>query len=504
MKISFARVSLALFPVFLAGCGSFAPEKPGQEHSFIVIGDIHYGAKGVPSADMMRKLRDDLKKKNIKPELICHTGDFIENQNGHTPASDMEGEAQWKMALTDIKTVFPKTPFLFSLGNHDWYGGGTWFNGRTNINNHYVPFIQKELKYPLNGLLFFDVRVKDALFCFTNHPGMDNGMDKEQLVWLKKVIDGANEDPAIRHVFVFGHTGLWNVNYLRFNEHIELREILAECKKLRGFFTGHIHQNNMTVWNVPGKQSIFQIVAAGFGANDRNMVLEPRTLILNPPPSQRGYSAIPESCASYCHVQIAADGTITLSYEKIGGGSVAKVAYKTADKIREIVPPARNVDFSYPGKAKKVKLHAFAFFPNKIFNGRNHTPEVIFNGVKTKARLRRNTSMWHWHHFRFVYELPADLLQKENMVIFTNPNRERFLIRDIQLEAIDEQGKSHFTNLYSKVVSAGDHKNIYMNFGLIHPERGIMYSSLEENIPDEIIQNFPLEQDVKIKLFFQK
>jgi hypothetical protein len=90
------------------------------------------------------------------------------------------------------------------------------------------------------------------------------------------------------------------------------------------------------------------------------------------------------------------------------------------------------------------------------------------------------------------------------MVIFTNPNRERFLIRDIQLEAIDEQGKSHFTNLYSKVVSAGDHKNIYMNFGLIHPERGIMYSSLEENIPDEIIQNFPLEQDVKIKLFFQK
>ena len=112
--------------------------------------------------------------------------------------------------------------------------------------------------------------------------------------------------------------------------------------------------------------------------------------------------------------------------------------------------------------------------------------------------------MWHESHFRFVYELPCELLKAENTIIFTNPNKERFLVRDIQLEAIDQNNKSHFSNLYNKVVSAGNHKNIYMNFGLIHPERGIMYSSLEHNVPDEIIDDFPLNKDIEVKLTFQK
>ena len=503
MKTVLKKSCFAFLPVLLTST-FFTQELQGKELSFIVIGDIHYGAKAVNSQEMMRRLKDDLAKKKITPDLICHTGDIIENQVGYTPAVDEEGSRQWETALSDIKTVFPNTPFLFSLGNHDWYGGNTWFNGRKNINKHYVPFIQKELNYPLNGLLFYDVRIKDSLFCFTNHPGMDNGMDKEQQIWLKKVLQGADEDPSINHVFVFGHCGLWNVNYLRFNEHAELGPIIENCKKLKGYFSGHIHQNNMTVKNVPNKTSILQIVAAGFGSNHKDIPLQDRTLILNPAPSQRGYSAIPESCPSYCYVKINRDKTITLSYEKIGGNTIAKISYQTPSKIKEIIPPQLGVDYTLPKTVKAVKLYAYGLFPNKIFNGKDKTPEIIFNGVKTAAKLTRNTSMWHESHFRFVYELPCELLKAENTIIFTNPNKERFLVRDIQLEAIDQNNKSHFSNLYNKVVSAGNHKNIYMNFGLIHPERGIMYSSLEHNVPDEIIDDFPLNKDIEVKLTFQK
>lgn len=53
------------------------------------------------------------------------------------------------------------------------------------------------------------------------------------------------------------------------------------------------------------------------------------------------------------------------------------------------------------------------------------------------------------------------------------------------------------------VISAGDHRNIYMNFGLIHPEYGILHSSLEYNAPDEIIRDFPLEAPIKIQLKYQ-
>ena len=74
MKHSFKKLTLALLPALLAGCGSLAtaPEQPGKELSFIVIGDIHYGIKRVPSAERMRLLRADMKQKNIKPDLICH------------------------------------------------------------------------------------------------------------------------------------------------------------------------------------------------------------------------------------------------------------------------------------------------------------------------------------------------------------------------------------------------------------------------------------------------
>lgn len=485
---------------------SHTAEKTGSETKqeadmeFIVLGDIHYFSKRPLAQERMRALRQDLSGKGIVPDMICQLGDIIENQEGSSPVSNAEGARQWEEALKDIKDVFPDTPFLISLGNHDWYGDNSWFGGKENLCRYPVSFLEKELGSSLNGQLFYSFRLHDSLFLFTNHVGMNSGMDQEQRKWLQKSLAAADANPAIRYVWAFGHCGLWNVNYFRFNENAELLPLFAESRKLKAYFTGHVHRNNMSVYRMPGKNPVFQVVTTGLEADSEGISQKERFLTLNPPPSFRGYTAFPESCPSYCRITVSENG-IRLRYEKIGGETIAEIRYKNPEQICEVKLDGKKVSHSLPAEAKKLKLHLYPYFPERIFK-QEKTPMVLFNGHPAGAIIR-NSSTWHVNNFSYALELPPEFLKKINTIEFTNPNKESFLIRDCQLEAIDKNGVSHFSELYPAVISAGNHKNIYMNLGLVHPEHGILHSSLEYNIPDELIQDFPLDASIKIQLKYQ-
>lgn len=489
--IGFAAVSYA---------GQVTGSHRETEMDFIVIGDIHYFGRHARTQERMRALCGDLKNKGITPDLICQLGDVIENQSGSSPVSGEEGARQWREALKDIKTVFPDTPVLICTGNHDWYGNHSWFGGKENLQRYLIPFLEKELDSSLNGQLFYSFRFRDSLFLFTNHVGMDSGMDLEQRKWLTKNLMAADANPAVRHVWAFGHCGLWNVNYFRFNENAELLPLFAESRKLKAYFTGHVHQNNISVRKEPGKHPVLQAVAAGFSPDNEGIPQKERFLTLNPPPSFRGYTAFPESCPSYCRVTVN-NGKIRIRYEKIGGETIAEIIYEDPGRIQDAGKTEQSVSHTLPSEAKGLKLHLYPYFPERFLK-QKETPEVIFNGYSA-GKVPRNSATWHVNHFRYTLELPPGLLKKVNTIEFTNPNRESFLIRDCQLEAIDRQGVSHFSELYPMVISAGDHRNIYMNFGLIHPEYGILHSSLEYNAPDEIIRDFPLEAPIKIQLKYQ-
>jgi|GEM_PF-2423968 hypothetical protein len=470
-----------------------------MEMEFMVLGDLHYSGPHNHAPGMMRAVRKDMDAKKFRPEVICQLGDIIENQSGPSPIPLAEGAVQWREALKDIKTVFPAIPFLPAPGNHDWYGGDSWFGGKSNLLRYFIPFVEKETGGTLNGLLFYAVRLKNCLFLFVNHMGMDGGMDIEQARWLQKTLAAADANPAVNHVFAFGHCGLWNVNYFRFNENAELLPLFAESRKLRVYFAGHVHRNNISVMNVPGGNPVLQAITAGLEANAENRPQEGRTLILNPPPSVRGYVRIPVSRPSYCVVTVKG-GEIRLRYEEIGGGTLADLLLKEG-KVTEASAVVPEVCFDFPSRATALKLHLYPFFPERFLQAAGG-PEVIFNG-KTCGAVPRNTVQWHTNAHTLSVTLPPELLQRSNEVIFTNPNGEYFLIRDCQLEAVDENGKSYFSKLYPKIISAGNHRNIYLNTGLVHPERGIMFSSLEHNAPDEMIQDFEPGGPLKIRLDFE-
>lgn len=194
------------------------------------------------------------------------------------------------------------------------------------------------------------------------------------------------------------------------------------------------------------------------------------------------------------------NGKIRIRYEKIGGETIAEIIYEDPGRIQDAGKTEQSVSHTLPSEAKGLKLHLYPI--SRTFSQAERDAGVTFNGYSA-GKVPRNSATWHVNHFRYTLELPPGLLKKVNTIEFTNPNRESFLIRDCQLEAIDRQGVSHFSELYPMVISAGDHRNIYMNFGLIHPEYGILHSSLEYNAPDEIIRDFPLEAPIKIQLKYQ-
>lgn len=467
---------------------------------FAVLGDLHYFAEGGNAGAYLRTMKEDLARKNIVPDLIVQLGDVIENQQGPQPVPLAEGARQWRLSLQDIKTVFPETPFLITPGNHDWYGGDSWFGGGGNLRQYLVPFLEKELQGSLKGKLFFHVRAGADLLIFLNHEGMEPGMDAEQRRFLARILAGAEANPAVRNIWCFAHCGLWNVNYCRFQEHRDLLPFFTRCRKFRGYFAGHVHQNNISVRNAPGEVPILQAVAAGLKTDFNGVPLEAQQLILQPPPSVRQWAVIPESCPSYCLIRTGEEG-IELTYEAIGGSTIARVDYRADGQPGAVVRTAPEADRSLPPDPVRARLYYYAYFPERHLR-RTDAPELLFNGVSA-GRFRTDRGSWHTDVRRDFLELPAAGLGQVNDFTLLNPMKEVFVVRDLFLEVLDRSGKIFYSRLCPKVLVSGKPDGIYMDCGLIHPDRGMLGSSLEENIPDEVLETVPPGETISFRLAFE-
>ncbi len=467
----------------------------------VAVGDFHYFSEEGKAGAHLRAMRDDLARKKIVPDVIAQLGDVIENQRGPAPVPLEEGAAQWQFSLADIKEVFPDTPFLIAPGNHDWYGGDSWYGGGGNLRQHLVPFLEKELQCSLKGFLFYHVRVGGDLLIFLNHEGMESGMDAEQHRFLARMLEGAEGNPAIRNVWCFAHCGLWNVNYCRFQEHARLRPYFTRCRKLRACFAGHVHQNNISVWNAPGENPIVQAVTAGLKIEwPREVPQEACHNILQPPPSVRQYAGIPTACPSYCVVDTEAEEMV-LRYEAIGGDTIAEIHYQADGTPGRIWRQAPAVDHSLPEEPVLVKFHYYAYFPERHLR-RTASPEVFFNGVPV-GKLHTEGGSWHLSECRCFIELPPEKLQKVNTIRITNPMPERFVLRDMDLAVTDRNGRVCYSSLYPKVPVAGDPAGIYMDYGLIHPGVGILGSALEKNVPMELMEIFAPGEEMSLTFSFE-
>ncbi len=468
--------------------------KPVPPTRFIVLGDIHYcniADRGDPAEARISRLVEDVRKKKIEYDFVVHVGDIVHCQTGHAPRVMHECKEEWKHALGHVKKLFPDKPFLFTPGNHDWYGGDSWQGGGPCIREHYIPFIEKELGAPLNGLPFFTFRFRDAFFVFLNHLGMETGLDVECRRMLEKAVAHADADPEIARVFMVSHPQLWNVDYFRFNENAAFLETVMKAKKFDAYFSGHVHMNSLTARKNDYGTALRQVCVAGTwppvneGPGRYRAV---PTLQLNPPPSKRIFSGFPADVASYAVVTSSRE-EVRVRFEAVGGGVLAEYVWSGPYEVRESVPAAPRFDNSMPHKIRKASLGYFALFVDRFLGGAP-APRVKVNGVDV-GELRRNHSAFHTNWGGFSIELPPGILRRENGVEIFNASGERFLVRDLAIMAEDEDGSEHFTPVYQKMISFGDWRTFFMGFGLVHQGVGILHSDVAVNASEEIIQTVP-------------
>jgi predicted MPP superfamily phosphohydrolase len=472
----------------------------GDRFSFLFLGDLHYRHPLYKTAELVKDIAKDIKSKGYKIDFVCNIGDLIENQKGSSPLSLTEGAEEWEFAIANINENF-KVPFFMALGNHDWYGD-TWFGGKKNIEKYYFPFMAKQLGRSLNGKPFFSFHWGNSYFLFTNHVGFDAGWDKEQRIWLKKSLDYAEGNSAIKHVFIFGHPNLWNVDYFRFNEQHELLDIISKYKKAEVYFCGHTHHNNATVWKFKNECKLLQINGSPKGhKNSQPELLGEKELVLNPPPSERGYANGIKYAKGYFIVSV--DGPeVTVSFDMIRGGRIWEFCWKKPGEIKEkvmkIKKPAHALNKKMLKDIKEARLFIYPYVPH-VFLPKAKSLKVLFNGLCI-GDLPRNSASWHMG--KSSLKIPPDIVKLSNQVSIENPNNELFAIRDCYILVVLKDGGKVITPVYPYVLFSGNWEDLYMDFGLSHPDKGVLHSSVEMNVPEELIKSFCLGERIDFKLEF--
>ncbi|NLE67363.1 MAG: hypothetical protein GX608_08075 [Lentisphaerae bacterium] len=475
--------------------------------SFLFLGDAHYHAPTWRSAERVRAIAEDVRRKGYAPDFVAHVGDLIENQEAGRPVSNEAGAQEWRYALADVKQAFAM-PFFMALGNHDWYGGGTWFGGRDNIEAYYFPFMEKELGKPLHGKPFFSFRWKHAYFLFVNHIGFDEGLDREQRAWLRKSLAYAERNPAIERVFVIGHPVLWNLDFVRFNENHGLLDIIRSCKKVDAYLCGHTHHNSASVWAFGPDHRLLQVNGCPLGSSGNSEALLPigqRALILNPPPAARGYTKGFRELDAYFVVSVAKEG-VTVALERIGGDCVWEFGWVQPGVIEEkrfLGRPAEHaLSREQLGGISRARLHLLPYVP-EVIRPECAPLDILLNGKKV-AELPRRSGGWEISRSRDAFPVPPECIRLENTVAVTNPNREQFAIRDAYLEVELASGETVLTPVCPNVLFAGDWRDLYMEFGLSHPGAGVLHSSVEVNIPEELIRCTSLGDPIMFRLDFNR
>lgn len=474
-----------------------------DDFGFVFLGDLHYSgvARTVPGYSTERSVEEiakDIKDKGYQADFICHIGDLIENQRDGHPISLEEGMEQWNSALAHVKKTF-NLPFFMCPGNHDWYGGDSWFGGKENIEKIFLPFISKELSRPLNRP-FYSFRYGNSCFLFLNHLGFDYGWDIEQIEWLEKTLSVAGNNPDIKHIFIFGHPHLWNLAYFGFSEHHPLRKLISK-HRVDAYFCGHSHRNTATVYKFGSGRNLLQVTGGPIGPKEL-IPTSDKFLLLNPPPSKRGYCRLYGGARSYFLVSVKGE-RVTVGCDIVGGRRVWEFSWVEPGRIKETISPEKPKEYDFKTddlqNIVEAKLFLYAYTPEVMLQKSPGVP-VLING-KQVGELPFSSD---WEIFSGGHLLiPPELIRMKNEIIIQNPYKQVFGVRNCYLYLKLKDGKEVLSSLYPYVLfSLPDYKSLYLGWWLVHPGWGALNGTVEENVPSELAKTVELGKEISFNLNF--
>ena len=450
-----------------------AEDKPLR---FVFLGDLHYHQPQYAAQRLVEAIAREVKTLKPPVDFVCHTGDFIHGQvaGKHVAEALAEARREWEFASRHVTTQFG-LPFFMALGNHDWYGD-TFRGGKKNVVEVYIPFMGRQLGRKLHEP-FFSFDRGNSHFVFLNHYGFDAAWDREQEVWLRRDLSAAENNPAVKHIFIFGHPQLWNVAVLSFDEHRRYRPVLAK-HRIDAYFCGHVHRNTVSVWDF-GERKMAQIVGVPSLGGDL-MPIEESELILNPPPSKRAYYRGFYRGGSYYLVSIEG-ARVTVQLRVLGKGAAWEFYW---DRPSEIV------DVKAPAPEPKTILKA-SDLPNvveaKLYLAHLARPDpaapVLLNGQQIGVLREKYEPFWRPQPF----DVPASLVKLKNELVVKNPRRESFAFKSCHLWVKLADGRTVKTPVSPHVVCSS-------------PE---LPKELTPRVPSEITQAVATGSDMTLRLDFR-
>lgn len=251
------------------GTGQFrtAPIDVNAPFSFVMSSDTQQ--PGVSAGGHIRLART-IENKNYT--FLSLVGDFV-NDGGYKP--------NWNNFFKVASTYTDTIPLAPVIGNHDMYGGGTWWFQyfKNNVNKTSTP------RHP-NGQFFYSFNWSSVHFTMCHFTyGRSTDFTQSQMDWLREDLENSQSMPF--RVMMF-HCPITGSGFFGYNEYLynNLLPIVKEYN-VSVLVGGHMHHFERGLFENdihPGRDTTYFILGGGGGSYEVGLRPKPETIIITPTP----------------------------------------------------------------------------------------------------------------------------------------------------------------------------------------------------------------------------
>lgn len=417
-------LSAAAFPVL---------SESGEPFSFIVLGDLHLSRPAYEQARAVAAIAESVRDSQPRLAFVCQTGDLAHGEaEGHKQLDAAGMNEEMGHALDCVKRAF-NLPVFVAVGNHDKHAGGKAYREVA------LPFLAGELGVPLEQA-YYAFRHGSACFIFLDYGDYSKTGTSMDYAAQRRFLDGAlaqaRADPAVKHVFAFGHFPLWPVVRPGFSSERFTDSVVPAFAghPIDAYFCGHTHNTGAWVRRVDGAP-VTQIMGVAMDASDPLRPMEEtRTSLIPPAELSYGWGYLSGPPAGYFWVGV--EGPCVRVQLRSGRQVVRAFTWTEPGKpVDTRVPPKPvPVTLSESDLGQKIVSATLAF---TAWTAEAAELPIRVNGKS--AGTVRLEPMPHWAAFASEkrLSLPAESLAGlalRNELLVENPGHAVFGVGNLRME----------------------------------------------------------------------
>lgn len=425
-------VAFALSAPLAARAGVPVLSASPEPFSFAVLGDIHYARPAFAERRIAAEIAASVRDVRPAVAFVCQTGDLILGEDpSHKQLAAAGVTEELAFAVTNLTGAFG-LPLFVAVGNHDKNAGGSPY--RETV----LPALARGRGAPLERS-YFAFRFGSACLIFLDYGDYkESGTSMDYAAqgrFLEETLAEAKSDPAVRHIFAFGHYPLWPVVRPGFKNSKFTDSVVAAFQKypVDAYFCGHTHNSGAWVREVGGVP-VTQIMGVALDASDPLRPMEEtRTLLIPREELSYGWGCLSGPPDGYFLVSV--EGARVSVQFRSGSRVLRAFGWQEPGKIADsVVPQPRPVVAVTEEELRRAVSAALVLTP---WAEARAEIGVLLNGER--VGVARLEPVPHWAAFASETRvaIPPEKLKSlrlVNEVAFENPEKALFGVGNVRLE----------------------------------------------------------------------